>query len=116
MICAKSLVTTSPVGTSTIAGTVMPRRVVREPGEVGVLQPLDAEHRVDAAGVEVEGPAALVVGRAADAHRERVLEPEQPPHDDRAVRPRARPGDDEPVAAGLDGIAVAPSAVMRVVM
>ena len=80
--------------------------VVREPREERVLEPLDAEHRVAAVGVEVEGPAALVVGRSAHAHAEHVLEAEQPPHDDRAVGPRAGPGDDQPVAVRLDRPAV----------
>ncbi len=78
-------------------------RVVGVAREVGVLDARDAEHGVEAVGVEVEGPAALVVGRAADPHREGVLEAEQAPHDDRAVRPRAGAGHDEPVAVGLDG-------------
>ena len=80
----------------------MPRRVVGEAREVGLLDPLDAEHRVDPAGVEVEGPAALVVDRAAGAERDHVLEPEQLAHDDRPGRPRARLRGDQPVAARLD--------------
>ena len=76
--------------------------------EVGVLDARALQHRVEAAGVEVEGPAAPVVRRPADPHRQRVLEPEQPAHDDRAVGPGARPRDDETVAARLDGEAVAP--------
>ena len=51
--------------------------VVGLAGEVRLLEPLDAEHRVDAAGVEVEGPAALVVGRAGAPHEIDVLEAEQ---------------------------------------
>ena len=82
-------------------------RVLRVAGEVGLLQPLVAQHRVAAAGVEVEGPAALVVRRAAQAHRDRRLQAEQPPHDDRAVGPRAGAGGDQPVAARLDRPAVA---------
>ena len=80
--------------------------VAGEPGEVRLLQPFDAEHRVAAARVEVEGPAALVVGRAADAHRQDVLQPEQPAHDDGPAGPRAGPADHQPVAAGLDRVAV----------
>jgi len=69
---------------------------------VGLLEPAVAEHRVDTARVEVEGPAAFVVGRAAEAERDHVLEPEQLAHDDRPVGPGARPGGDQPVAPGLD--------------
>ena len=43
----------------------------------------------------------------AIAHRQHVLEPEQPAHDDRPVGPGAGPGDDQPVPAGLDRKAVA---------
>ena len=89
-----------------MAGTVTPRVVVRVALRIRLLQALDAEHRVAAARVEVERPAALVVGRAGDAQRDRVLQPEQPAHDDRAVAPTGRPGDDQPVAAGLDRPAV----------
>ena len=67
----------------------------------GVPQPVDAEHRVDLTGVEVERPAPPVVLRPADAHRQRVLEPEQPPHDHRPVRPRARPRHHQPVPPRL---------------
>ena len=83
-----------------------PLVIAREAGEVGLLQPLDAEHRVTAAGVEVETPAALVVGRPADAHRQHVLQPEQPAHHHRPARPRAGPADHEPVAPRLDRVAV----------
>ena len=78
-------------------------RVVGLAGEVGLLEPLDAEHRVAAALVEVEGPAAGVVGRAGRAPGDDVLEAEQAAHDDRAVRPRAGARGDEAVAAGLGG-------------
>src|SRR5690625_6126150 len=37
--------------------------VVGEASEVGLLEALDAEHRIPAALIEVEGPGALVVGR-----------------------------------------------------
>src|SRR5690349_5654696 len=37
----------------------------------------------------------------ADAHRQRVLEPEQPPHDHRPVRPRACPRHHQPVPPRL---------------
>ena len=66
---------------------------------VGLAEVLDAQHRVAVVGVEVEAPAALVVQRPGDPHRDRVLQPEQPPHDHRAVRPRARPRHDQPVPA-----------------
>ena len=75
--------------------------VVREAGEVGLLEPLVAEHRVSPARIEVEGPAALVVGRATDAHRQDVFESEQPAHDDRPVGPWAGPGDNQSVAPRL---------------
>jgi hypothetical protein len=82
------------------------QRILGVVGEEGLLQPLDAQHGVAAAGVEVEGPAALVVRRAADSHGQHVFQAEEPAHDRRAVRPRAGPRDDQPVAAGLDGEAV----------
>ena len=85
----------------------MPFSVVRDAGEVGVLQPRDLQHGVDTAGVEVEGPASLVVGRPAEADGQHVFQAEQATHDDRAVGPRAGPRDDQPVATGFDGIAVA---------
>jgi hypothetical protein len=81
--------------------------VVGEAGEEGLLQPLDAEHRVAAPGVQVEGPAALVVRRPAHTHRQHRLEAEQPSYDDRPVGPRARPGDHQPVPPRLDRVAVA---------
>lgn len=68
---------------------------------VGLAQVLDPEHRVDVPRVEVEAPAALVVQRARDAQRYRVLQPEQPPGDDHPVRPRAGARTDEAVAARL---------------
>src|ERR1700761_7477879 len=37
----------------------------------------------------------------ADAHRQRALEPEQPPHDHRPVRPRACPRHHQPVPSRL---------------
>ena len=80
----------------------MPARVVGITLEVGVLQALDTEHRVDPAGIEVEGPAACVVRRSAQAHRDDVLEAEQGADDDRPVGPGARPRGDQPVAARLD--------------
>src|SRR5690606_17997774 len=63
---------------------------------------LDAEDGVAVVGVVVEPPAALVVQRAGDAHRQDGLEPEQPPDDHAAVRPRAGARDDQPVPARLD--------------
>ena len=77
-------------------------RVVGVAGEVGLLQPLDPQHRVDAPGVEVEGPAALVVGGATQALGDDVLQPEELAHDDRAVGPRAGPRSDQAVAPRLD--------------
>ena len=73
--------------------------IVRKPGEIRLAQALVAEHGVAATGIEVERPAALVVGRPADAHRHHSFQPEQAAHDDRPVRPRAGSGDDEAVAA-----------------
>ena len=81
-------------------------RVVRDAGEVRVLQPRDLQHRVDTAGVEVEGPAAFVVRRPAEADGQHVFQAEQATHDDRAVGPRAGPRDDQPISTGFDGIAV----------
>src|SRR5690606_34383503 len=83
-----------------------PARVVREAGEVGLLQPLDAEHRVPAVRVEVEGPRALVVRRTGQPEGDDVLQAEQPPHDDGAVRPRAGAGRDQPVATRLHRVPV----------
>jgi hypothetical protein len=80
--------------------------VLGEPSEVGLLEPLDPEYWVDAAWVEVESPAALVMRWAAEAHRDHILEPQQPTHDDRAVRPWTRAGRDEAVAPRLDRVAV----------
>ena len=103
MICGKSLVTTAPVGDVDDGRHGDPAGIVGVAGEVGLLQPLDAEHRVAAARVEVEGPAALVVGGAAACPSEmHVLEAEQAAHDDRPVRPRAGRRRDQPVAARLD--------------
>src|SRR5690606_4104603 len=82
-------------------------RVVGEAGEVRLLEPLVAEHRVHAALIEVEGPRALVMGGARHAHGEHVLQTQQAPGDEGAVRPGAGAGGDETVATGLDGPAVA---------
>jgi hypothetical protein len=82
-------------------------RVVREPFEVCVFESRDFQHRVDAAGVKVERPTVLVVGRAAKANGQHVFQSEQATHDDRPVGPRAGAGDDQPVAARLHRVAVA---------
>ncbi len=82
--------------------------VVGEPGEVGVLDPRDAEHRVDAARIKIEGPAPAVVGGSADPHRDRVLQAEQTADDDRPVRPGAGPRHHQAVATGLDRVAAGP--------
>ena len=74
------------------------------PGErllVGLAQPVDGQHRVEPARVQVERPAPPVVLRPADAHGQRALQPEQPPDDHRPVRPRARPRHHQPVPPGL---------------
>jgi len=55
------------------------------------VEPFDSEDRVASAGVEVERPAAGVVGRPGDAHGDDVLETEDAAHEDRPVRPRACP-------------------------
>src|SRR5699024_4583951 len=65
-------------------------RVIGLALEVGVLQALDAEHRVDAALVEVEGPRPRVMHRAGHAHGNDVLQAQQAADDNRAVRPRTR--------------------------
>ena len=102
------------VGHQLLAGHLDHRRhgdaagVAGEPGEVGLLQPLVAQHRVDAARVEVECPAPAVVGRPAQAHRDHLLQAQQPADDDRPAGPRAGPGRDQAIAAGLDRIAVPP--------
>ncbi len=75
---------------------------------VRLAQPVDAEHRVDSARVEVERPAPPVVLRGADAQRQHGLQPEQPPHDHGPVRPRARPRHHQPVPPGLHRPAVPP--------
>ena len=85
--------------------------VSRKAGEIRLLEPLDAEDRVDAARVKVERPAALVMGWTAQSHRQHILKSQQAPHDDRAVRPGACARRDEPIAARCDRVAVA--AVLR---
>ena len=77
MIHGKSLVTTCPVGDVDHRRDGDAARVAGDACVVGLLEPVDAEHRVDAVAVEVEGPAVLVVHRRAQSHREDVLEPEQ---------------------------------------
>ena len=66
-------------------------RVPREALVVRVLDPRDAQHRVDPTGVEVEGPGVGVMGRAADPHGDGVLQPEESSHDGGAVGPGAGP-------------------------
>src|SRR5690625_634969 len=80
--------------------------VVRETGEVGLLEPFDTEYWVDLAGVEIEGPAALIVGGSGQAEGDDVLQAEESANDQGAVGPRARTGGDQPVATGFDGVAV----------
>lgn len=75
-----------------------------------LLEALDAQKRIEPVGIEVELPAAFVVGGAGDAHAQDAFESEQAPHDDRPVRPRTRPSDDEAVSSRLDVPAVAPVA------
>ena len=83
-------------------------RVVGLAREVRVLQPLDAQHRIDAAGVEIERPRPRIMHRAGQAHRDDVLQAQQPAHDDRPVRPWARLRGDEAVTVRLDRVAVFP--------
>jgi len=61
--------------------------VAGDPGEVGLLQPLDAKDRVAAARVEVERPASRVMDRPGHTHRQHVLQAEQAADDDGAVGP-----------------------------
>jgi hypothetical protein len=68
---------------------------------VGLTEPVDGQHRVEPARVQVERPAPPVMHRPADAHAQHRLEPEQPPDDHRPVRPRARPRHHKPVPPGL---------------
>ncbi len=79
-----------------------PELVAGHAGLVGVLEARDAEHRVEPALVEVEGPAPPVVGRPGHPHRQDLLEPEQATDDDGPVGPRAGAADDEAVAPRLD--------------
>src|SRR5206468_6405200 len=81
--------------------------VVSEALEVGVLEPGNLQHRVDATWVEIEGPAVVIVRWSAKANGEHVFQAKQASHDDRAVGPWAGARDDQPVAVGFDGIAVA---------
>ena len=87
-------------------------RVVGVAGVERLLEPLDAQHRVAAAVVEVEGPAVLVVGGPGHAEADHVLEAEQLPDDDRAGRPRAGLRGHQPVAPRLTG---QPSRASRVI-
>ena len=82
-------------------------RIVGEAGEVRVLQTGNLQHRVDAAGVEIESPAALVMGWPAKPNGENIFQSQQPPDDDRAVGPRAGSRDDQPIPARLHRVAVA---------
>jgi hypothetical protein len=75
---------------------------------VRLTEPVDAEHRVDSARVEVERPAPPVVLRSADAHGEDGLEPEQAADDQRPGRPRAGAGHHQPVPPRLHGPAISP--------
>ena len=83
-------------------------RVTGPPGEVRVGEPLDPEHGVLTAGVEVERPAAGVMGRSAHAHRQRALEPQQAADDDGPVGPGAGPRHHQAVTARCRREAVAP--------
>ena len=78
-------------------------RVVREPGKERLLQALDAQHRVDAAGIEVEGPRPCIVRGPRHADGDDVFKAQQPADDDRSIRPRAGSRGDESVSTRLDG-------------
>ena len=101
VICGKSLVTTCPLGYVHHGRDGDAAGVVGEAAEVVLLQALDAQHRIPAVRVQVEGPGAGVVGGAGQAERDGVLQAEQPAHDHGAVGPRAGAGGDQAVAAGL---------------
>ncbi len=81
--------------------------VVRVAGEEGVAQPRDLQHRVDAARVQVECPASLVVGGSAKANGQHVFQAQQPADDDRAVGPWTGPATIRRYRPGSHGIAVA---------
>ena len=59
-------------------------------------------------GSRSKRPAPPVVLGPADAHRQRVLQPQQPPHDHRPVRPRAARATTSRYRPGLDRPAVRP--------
>ena len=80
--------------------------VVGKPGEIGALNPVDSEHRVDSARIEVEGPAVLIVGGSGQSQRDDPFKTQQPPHDCGAVRPGACPRGHKAISTGLDGSAV----------
>ena len=81
--------------------------IVRKACEIRVLQPGNLQHWVDAAGIEIESPAALVMGWPAKPNGQHAFQSKQPPDDDRAVGPRAGASDDQPVPVRLHRIAVA---------
>lgn len=83
-----------------------PARVIREAGQVGVAQPVDAEHRIDLARIEIKGPAQLVMGGPAQPERDDLLQPEQAAHDEGAVGPGAGAGGDQPVPIRRHRVAV----------
>jgi hypothetical protein len=51
-------------------------RIAGKAGEIRVLQTRNLKYRVDAVGVEVECPAALVVRRAAKPNRQNIFQAE----------------------------------------
>src|SRR5271163_1324263 len=82
-------------------------RIVRKACEIRVLQTRNLQHRVDAAGIEIESPTALVMGWPAKPNGQHAFQSKYPANDDRAVGPRAGASDDQPVPVRLHRIAVA---------
>lgn len=71
--------------------------------QVCLTQLVDAEHRVEAGGVEVELPPVLAADRVDHTDADGSLQPQHLSHDQLPMRPRAQLADDEAVASGLDG-------------
>lgn len=81
-------------------------RVVRIPLEVGVTQKVDAQDRVDSTRVEIEGPAALVMGRPAKSQRQNIFQPEEPADDQRPICPGTGTCRNESIPPGFHGITI----------
>src|SRR5699024_9556029 len=67
-------------------------------------EPTNAEDRIEAVWIEVEGPGTKIVGRPAQTERDDVFEAEEAPGDQCPVGPWTAPSRDEAVAIGFDGI------------